>query len=421
MSRPIASRLLAALGLAMALALPADAQEMPVQYVDGDTRIMAAKADSFGAVILGGQSADGRYLINFDGQCAATVSPTFLVMDPAAVARFQSSGALADLGGEDFLHHALTLLAQVCPDMTSASPRLGNLPDVPNVALLLLSNGWREGAGEQPGRLLSVSLRDSKSAAFVDHQPRCGAEVALPMQTSQTGRATPRMDQYQDFASIVASAIGEQCQQAERVRFNLRVLPQNTSCASDGAGCYVVAVRQGDIWTAERDNIVLPRGGREALVIGDFDDMIRFLVDGRREHVLIDAPDYFGVFHNQFLRAYSDYCSASIANPVVLPFEQLEITLDGMGNEISSRRTGEGYSITIDRRFQDAFRNYTGRNKLWLAERILQMELAGRRANIGGGGASAVGSQLLRDRNQVNRFIQQGCDSANVQAVYRSL
>lgn len=416
--------LLRAFGLSLALLFAshagAQAIQPQVETIDnGQFQIHSVRSGPDLPIAVAGGSKDGRIGVGYEGPCVATVQLELLV---ANTSDYERSGRVADLGANELLRIVSEQLTKICPAVVEVEAKLGNAMGTPIVARLARRDNWNVTNGSVVGKAARFALRDTNSAAFVDGPYRCALDVSLPLQTDQSSQARPTIQQLEAFAGQVASRLSQDCVEAQHIRFATRPqdLPPSSVCDVTEGACYFLASREAGAseWDVSRQGIFIP--GRIPQ-IRDFDTMIRMLLAGEKSKVLDFHQSYYRVFHNAFLRAYSEQCARFVESPVTLEVTPMERTVDGAGNVLSASQTADSYLLTIRADQQGRYISFENSNRAWLVGRMFSIEAMGRSGNRAGIGPSSVVSQLTRDFGQVKRFVSRGCTSPDVQQIYQLL
>lgn len=438
--------------LPLLFSLPASAQ-ISISEQRGDYQVELSAPGEGRTVSATVSDNVAQRLARYQGKCVDDAKISFLTMQPAPMQLFVKSGDFADLEAEDILGTLGDLLVQACPELQSISVFLSMLPTNTALVTLYKEDNWSVSGSTVPDRFVPSVRASQLVTAFMQPQGiECHAEIDVLLDGfSSPSRALAKP--YSDFrfaANNGAMLLDYLCPDANMLRFHPDSLPKGLICDADDGQCYLKATWNTDIQRVKRERPSDPRQIMAILpeltqtldvrnenwlfepvgyaqdpafapsVINTADDMIKYISGGEFGLIQEGYSSYFRVFHNLFLRAYSDQCRAHIANPVTFNVTPIEETVYGDGSRSGPRQVGDTYQITLDDQFDGRYRDYTTANKLFLLSKSFSRTLE-LRGKGGGAGIESVVGWVLSDKSKIDSFVQKGCKDEQVGLIYQSL
>ena len=388
----------------------------------------------------------------YSGSCGADAKVMLVVGDPNALQTHYSSGDPKDLNAAAILHELRKLLARGCPDIQTMSVFPTHLPSQTAAFTLARSANWSVEEGAVPDRFRpSIALSQLLNAAMMPGGIKCNDPADILMDGTRPGARAERFQIYRRAAKDGAILHDFLCPGTNLLRFHPVDHPAGLLCDAEDGQCYLQVT-----WNAEVTRVVQPRPTTQQEImqklpemmsgvserqndwrveaigyvedpalaapkIRTAQDMIDYLARDDLDLIRDQYSNYFRVFHNQFLFAYSQQCSASVVNPVTFDVTPIEETIYGDGSSSGPRQTGETYQLTLDRKFEDIYIRWENANRLWLTSQAMSAELDLRSSRGGGAGITSVVGWVMSDQAKIDDFIRQGCDAERVQAVYQNL
>ena len=373
-------------------------------------------------------------VITYMGACKSSIQVDLVMPEPKAMKAFEASGNYNDLNAGPIVEIFIRELSKKCPDTNIVEAVLLRM-DRPVVASFSKASGWKntlekltaeaaanpvdkiiEEATKARGPMVPFAANDPFAGVQTRGYVECKAESTIGISGPNTfpSRAR-RFTEYRSFARLAAPEFKKLCPEVEQIKFRPASNPAGFECEGD---CYLEARFSSDNWS------VAPVGydrtsGRET--IQNFDDMLALMKAGDFSDIRNNYTGYYKQFHNQFLSAYSGKCGAHIENPVSFEFVTVENTIDSNGLTIGSRQVGQPYTITMDRKYEDAFFKYSNAVTVRLLDRILEAEVKARAGGPSSAGFETVFGEVVSDGERLNRFVNQRCTHPEVMSVYNRL
>ncbi|MEL7129767.1 MAG: hypothetical protein AAGK23_09485 [Pseudomonadota bacterium] len=388
----------------------------------------------------------------YSGNCSADAKVMLVVGDPSALQTHYASGDPKDLKADAILNEFGQLIERGCPDIQTISVFPTHLPSQVAAITLSRSANWSMDDGAIPDRFRPrIALSQLLNVAMTPGGMECNDPADILMDGTQPGARAERFQVYRRAAKDGAILHEFLCPGTTLLRFHPVDHPAGLVCNADDGQCYLQVT-----WNSNVTRVIEPRPttqqeimqrlpemmsglgeGHEnwrveavgyiedpalaAPKIRTAQDMVDYLARGDLDLVRNQYSNYFRVFHNQFLFAYSQQCSASVVDPVTFDVTPIEETIYGDGSRSGPRQTGETYQLTLDRKFEDTYIRWENANRLWLTSQAISTELDLRSSRGGGAGITSVVGWVMSDKAEIDVFIRQGCDAERVQTVYQSL
>lgn len=398
------------------------------------------------------KDAKTQSMAYYSGSCSADANVMLVVADPTALQAHYTSGNPKDLNADAMLSELGKLLERGCPDIQTISVFPTHLPSQVAAITLSRSANWSMEDGEVPEQFRpKIAISQLLNVAMMAGGMECNDPADILMDGTQPGARAERYQTYRDAAKDGAILHEFLCPGTNLLRFHPIDHPAGLICDADDGQCYLQVTWNSDVTRAigprpttqqeimqklpeimsglgeGHDNWrVKPIGYIEdpalaAPKIYTAKDMINYLARGELDLIRQEYSNYFRVFHNQFLFAYSEQCSAAVVDPVTFNVTPIEETIYGDGTSSGPRQTGETYQLTLDRKFEDIYIRWENANRLWLMSQAMSSELDLRSSRGGGAGISRIVSRVMSDKDEIDNFIRQGCSAEQVRAVYHSL
>lgn len=388
----------------------------------------------------------------YSGPCDADAKVMLVVGDPTALQSHYSSGDPKDLKAEAILNELGKLIERGCPDIQTLSVFPTHLPSQIAAVTLSRTANWSMAGGAVPDQFRpKIALSQLLNVAMMPGGIECNDPADILMDGTQPGARAERFQVYRRAAKDGAILHEFLCPGTNLLRFHPVDHPAGLVCDADDGQCYLqvtwnsyatrivqtrprtqqevmqklpemmsgLSERQND-WRVEAIGYI-EDPARTAPKVRTAEDMIDYLARDELVFIRNEYSNYFRVFHNQFLFAYSEQCSGSVVDPVTFDVTPIEETVYGDGSRSGPRQTGETYQLTLDRKFQDTYIRWENANRLWLTNQAMSTELDLRSSRGGGAGITSVLGWVMSDTAEIDGFIRQGCDEGEVQAVYQNL
>lgn len=388
----------------------------------------------------------------YSGPCSMDVKVMLVVGDPNALQTHYASGNPKDLKADAILNELGQLIERGCSDIQTISVFPAHLPSQTAAITLSRAANWSVDDGAIPDLFRPrIALSQLLNAAMMPGGIDCNDPADILMDGTQPAARADRFQVYRRAAKDGAILHEFLCPGTNRLRFHPVDHPAGLLCEAEDGQCYLQVT-----WKSEVSRVVEPRPATQQEImqrlpemmsglgeghenwrveaIGYIDDpalaapkirtakdMIDYLARGELDLVRNQYSNYFRVFHNQFLFAYSEQCRASVVNPVTFDVTPIEEKIYGDGSRSGPRQTGETYQLTLDRKFEDTYIRWENANRLWLTSQAMSTELDLRSSRGGGAGITSVLGWVMSDKAEIDGFVRQGCDEGRVQAVYQSL
>jgi len=388
----------------------------------------------------------------YSGNCGSDAKVMLVVGDPTALQTHYASGNPKDLKAGTILSELGNLIERGCPEIQTLSVFPTHLPSQTAAITLSRSANWSADDSAVPDLFRPrIALSQLLNAAMMPSGIECNDPADILMDGTQPGARAERFQVYRRAAKDGAILHEFLCPGTNMLRFHPVDHPAGLVCDADNGQCYLQVTWNSDVTRivqtrprtqqeimqklpemmsglSERQNDwrveaigYIEDPARTAPKIRTAQDMIDYLARGELDFIRNEYSNYFRVFHNQFLFAYSDQCSGSVVDPVTFDVTPIEETVYGDGSRSGPRQAGETYQLTLDRKFQDTYIRWENANRLWLTSQAMSTELDLRSSRGGGAGITSVVGWVMSDKAEIDGFIRQGCDEGRVQAVYQSL
>ncbi|MEL7546830.1 MAG: hypothetical protein AAGJ84_09280 [Pseudomonadota bacterium] len=388
----------------------------------------------------------------YSGPCDADAKVMLVVADPTALQSHYSSGDPKDLQADAILNELGKLIERGCPDIQTLSVFPTHLPSQIAAVTLSRSANWSMDASAVPEQFRpKIALSQLLNVAMMPGGMECNDPVDILMDGTQPGARAERYQVYRRAAKDGAILHEFLCPGTDLLRFHPVDHPAGLLCDAEDGQCYLQVTWNPDVSRAVQSRTATQQELMQRIPemmsgLGEGHDNWRVEAIGYVEDPALSAPkirtakdmidylarddldlirneysNYFRVFHNQFLFAYSEQCSAVVVDPVTFNVTPIEETIYGDGTSTGPRQTGETYQLTLDRKFEDTYIRWENANRLWLTSQAMSTELDLRSSRGGGAGITSVIGWILSDKDEIDGFIRQGCDDGQVQAVYQNL
>lgn len=442
----------------MALTLTTVAQTATVAAQDyvseqkGDFTLQLNAPAGSGALEAVVNDARTQSIAYYSGSCGADAKVMLVVGDPTALQTHYASGDPKDLKADAILSELGKLIERGCADIQTMSVFPTHLPSQVAAVTLSRSAGWGMDDGDVPDRFRpTIALSQLLNAAMTPGGIECNDPADILMDGTQPGARAERFQVYRRAAKDGAILHEFLCPGTTLLRFHPVDHPAGLLCDAEDGQCHLQVT-----WNSDVARVIQPRPTTQQEIMQRLPEMMSGLGEGhdnwrvdaigyiedpalaapkiRKAQDMIDYlarddldlirhqySNYFRVFHNQFLFAYSQQCSASVVNPVTFDVTPIEETIYGDGSRSGPRQTGDTYQLTLDRKFEDTYIRWENANKLWLTSQAMSAELDLRSSRGGGAGITSVVGWMMSDKAEIDDFIRQGCDAERVQAVYTNL
>lgn len=442
--------------LAVALAIIAQTAAVAAQeYVteqNGDFTLQLNAPAGSGSLEAVVNDTGTQSIAYYSGPCSADAKVMLVVGDPTALQTHYTSGNAKDLKADEILKELGNLIERGCPEIQTLSVFPTHLPSQTAAITISRSADWSVDDGAVPDQFRpKIALSQLLNAAMMPGGLECNDPADILMDGTQPGSRAERFQVYRRAAKDGAVLHEFLCPGTDLLRFHPVDHPAGLLCDAENGQCYLQVT-----WNPVISRAVQPRSATQQEImqklpemmsglgeghdnwrveavgyvedpalaepkIRTAQDMIDFLERGELDFIRSEYSNYFRVFHNQFLFAYSEQCSALVVDPVTFDVTPIEETIYGDGSRSGPRQIGETYQLTLDRKFEDTYIRWENANRLWLTSQAMSSELDLRGSRGGGVGISSVVGWVMSDKAEIDSFIRQGCDEGRVQTVYQSL
>lgn len=434
----------------------AQAQQQILEQ-DGLYKLFLIFPDANGHFEAAVQYPSGGLMANVSDQCQTSLDATLIILDGNLVIAYQKSGDANDLKAYDMAARMGKLIERACPAVETVSFKLSHIQSPATAFSVKRSEGWGVTNAPLVPQNRRVPLSQISRALQSPEGVSCNspAEIFIDSRnvTTLSGRPSNVLRDYRSMVETSSKIYSIMCPNTDVLKFYPSSLPDDVTCALGKGECYLEATRNPNLPPPQPISRA-PRGSREEMAarlramttlragsddwrveymgytgkeksetpsIETFGVLIDLLIDGDYSLIRNNYQNYFRLFHNQFLFAYSDKCSRYISDPEVILITPYEETVYGDGTRSNRRQTAPTYPLTLSKSRKSAYMQYDGMIKVWLTRRMFSETVNVRnieeRPNVAG---NLLGT-LMSDKGRIDTLLGNGCQDSRVQAVYNSL
>ena len=389
-----------------------------------------ARDSPVNSFIASSSSFKSKVVANFKGVCSEImgIEVWFRRPDKTNIEKFFDTRSITDLPGielVDALRKSLTdqceMLQVVRANYKFFDHRFNIHPDNHYVGTMTKDNDWELQDGQIETEY-DKALIFEINASGVRFRGSCEEDPVLTIGPVYTSRVQvvnakpPELYYYEALSKLALGHYLRSCPNTQSMGFKLTTTPKDYVCQFKDIDKCLIVTKKSDKWSIITSAFILQSAYD---LIRDFKDMSKYLAEGDfavvKEHA---SSGYFRLYYETFINVYSDYCGSLIKNPVKRQIVSYESSPDGFGGRIIKENGRK--NILVEQKYVDHYDRYYDANKVWAKSRGFSQMVKRRGYGATRAVFGAVG-QMINEKNDLRRIIENHCNSSRVQDIYENM